>query len=1184
MQAVQQQQKLPREKKLSADKYHLLKLDERKRNMKSKFGLIRVLAVVFALVLSISLVSCVKDEDLDSVKNNVSKTQENVNQLQTDVAGLKKSLETIASEIKKTANDAATKAAFESAKNALEAADNQLAKDIAAANAAIDAAKKEYEANKGSLEAADAKLQEDLAAANTAIANAKKDYQAKIDAINADLTAAKKSVGDNAAAITELQTALKDLQTKVGSLTTTDAMEKYVAGVQKTINDKIDALETSVNTSIKNVTDRLAALEAKVNGGASGDAPATDLATLSAYVTALQNSVKTLQEKKFLDDYIALTEMLNGNGEYSFKNFIDQANEVEEGPYADEEIEAFQKKIETIKFFLARATTEEEVVNAFAQLAEAKANLKTLVETLREKLDAFKVIANNEKTKTDFRAIVAAYEKLSEKATPEDLEKVADYATVKAAYENFFAAVAAGQNDVANYVNENLTGKTVVINVSDSLVATAVENLIAFKTTYFANNTYNAFYGIVDAEGNGVLAEPDVVANSLAMGAEINGYAKRIELLKAAKAFATENITMTFNWETYNGGVDVRPAWNDQTNGNLLNTINTWMTSSAYKSDADYGTYTGCNNDIEIENVYQILGEDAYKDLNTSVTYVLAMKAIHDEFAEVDGAKVTVDDAIIAKINALITGDVVIDVTNDGLMKDYQALIAQLDGKIEAVANYKDTDPNKLEMVSQATRDNAKAFVDAYAAVVKAMNEVKAKLTTGEEFKFTSFTQYDLINTFKVAVNTACDTLKTTLAANSVTAPEAILYITDEEGNNVLSEDCLLAQLNALYNEFSKAAYEAWLKADAAIKAVENNGVKLDMGNQIREAFEKITAAVVTFGLKPSDKIAPSANQEPVSFDALADRLQGCLNQYKTLAEEAEVVAADLNTRITAIAALATNDLNNYKVITALMSDFDTKWMIEKYFTAGISVEEALAATANVLKQGSTTDAYKFVTKANYDILNTKNTEIVATYEAAKVVIEQWIADANAVMAETMTIHTTAYKTVNEAYAAVVAYYTDLNDETELFEEFTKHAEFAVKYAAYTEIVNGATAKANEIRAAIDALVTFDKVDASNYEATATETARIYGLIEAYNNLYCDDDCQFAPNGENNESGKDYLLTLAKVAGVAEYLTKTKAAGIDETVINEYLANLITALSLPSVTSVAEANSVVTFWIAKAGA
>ena len=57
------------------------------------------------------------------------------------------------------------------------------------------------------------------------------------------------------------------------------------------------------------------------------------------------------------------------------------------------------------------------------------------------------------------------------------------------------------------------------------------------------------------------------------------------------------------------------------------------------------------------------------------------------------------------------------------------------------------------------------------------------------------------------------------------------------------------------------------MKADAAIQAVEDNGVKLDMGNQIREAFEKITAAAATFGLKPSDKIAPSANQDNDSFE-----------------------------------------------------------------------------------------------------------------------------------------------------------------------------------------------------------------------------------------------------------------------------------------------------------------------------
>lgn len=1186
MQAVQQQQKLPREKKLSADKYHLLKLDERKRNMKSKFGLIRVLAVVFALVLSISLVSCVKDEDLDSVKNNVSKTQENVNQLQTDVAGLKKSLETIASEIKKTADDAATKAAFESAKNALEAADNQLAKDIAAANAAIKAAKEEYEANKGDLEAADKKLQEDLAAANTAIANAKKDYQGKIDAINTDLTAAKKSVGDNAAAITELQTALKNLQTKVDSLTTTDAMKDYVNGVKTEINNKITALETSVNNSIKSVTDRLAELEKKVNGDGSGDAPATDLATLAGYVATLQASVKTLQEKKFLDDYIALTEMLNGNGEYSFKNFIDQANEVEEGPYADEEIEAFQKKIETIKFFLARATTEEEVVNAFAQLAEAKANLKTLVETLREKLDAFKVIANNEKTKTDFRAIVAAYEKLVAKATPEDLAKVADYETVKAAYDNFFAAVEAGKNDVAKYVNDNLTGKTVVINVTDSLVATAVENLNTFKTTYFANNTYNAYYGIVDAEGNGVLAEADVVANSLAMGAEINGYAKRIELLKAAKAYATENITMTFNWENYSGSENVRPAWNDQVNAALLKKITDWIGDKAYKSDADYGTYTGCNNDIEIENVYQILGETAYKDLNTSVTYVLAMKTIHDEFAEVDGAKVSVDDAILAKINALITGNVVIDVTNDGLMKGYQALVAQLDGMIENVANYKDTDPNKLLMVPQATRDNAKAFVDAYGTVAAAIEAIKTELYPDgnvENMSFTSFKQYAKIEDFKNTVETACNTLKTTLSAESVTAPEAILYV---EG--VLQDSCLLAKLYAAYNTFTADAWDAYKSADEAINKVEANGVKLDMGNQIRTAFLLINNAVRKFGLGPDDMIVPKAGEgvAPVNFKKLSDRLQICLNEYKTLAETAEPVAADLNSKIDALASLNTGDLNNYKQITNVMNEFINNWLRKVdgegntvFFTKDITVEDALTLTQNVLKQGSLSETYKFVDADKYNnILKVKNTEMVATYEAAQVVIEAWKKSANDVMAEEMTIHTTAYNTVFAAYDTVKAYYiaTELGNDNQLFEEYTLYVAFKAKYDEYTNKVAAATGAADEIRTLIDALPAIDTITLTNYTTIATDVETINTKLAAYIATYCDGDCQFLADGVNNAAHKDYLLILAKVEGVVNYLTNTVAAGVAEVTINENLENLVSALA--DVDSVVDVEALVDYY------
>ena len=1203
MQAVQQQQKLPREKKLSADKYHLLKLDERKRNMKSKFGLIRVLAVVFALVLSISLVSCVKDEDLDSVKNNVSKTQENVNQLQTDVAELKKSLETIASEIKKTADDAATKAAFESAKNALEAADNQLAKDIAAANAAIDAAKEEYEANKGDLEAADKKLQEDLAAANTAIANAKKDYQGKIDAINTDLTAAKKSVGDNAAAITELQTALKDLQTKVGSLTTTDAMEKYVAGVQKTINDKIDALETSVNNSIKGVTDRLAALEAKVNGSASGDALATDLATLSAYVTALQNSVKTLQEKKFLDDYIALTEMLNGNGEHSFKNFIDQANEVEEGPYADEEIEAFQKKIETIKFFLARATTEEEVVNAFAQLAEAKANLKTLVETLREKLDAFTVIANNEKTKTDFRAIVAAYEKLSAKATPEDLAKVADYETVKAAYDNFFAAVEVGKNDVAKYVNDNLTGKTVVINVSDSLVTTAVEKLNAFKTTYFANNTYNAYYGIVNAEGEGVQAEPDVVANSLAMGAEINGYAKRIELLKAAKAYATENIAMTFNWENYSGSENVRPAWNDQVNGALLQKIENWMTDGAYKSDADYGTYTGCNENIEPENVYQILGEAAYKDLNTSVTYVLAMKKIHDEFAEVDGAKVTVDDAILAKINALITGDVVIDVTNDGLMKGYQALVAQLDEMIEGVANYKNTDHNKLLMVPQATRDNAKAFVDAYAAVVAKINAVKALFYTDNMADTTkmSFREYNKITQFRTDIETICANLKTALttagiATETVTAPEAVL-IEMKDGSEIVKEGCVLYELNRAYADYSADAYKAWEKAKNLldkIPAVAN--LKLDMGHSIYEAFRAVSDAVNDYQLLFDDQIMLMAEdgsiEENVNLKQIQLQLEQYLLKYDELAKAAgtgaEAIAARINAAIEAIAELDASKMDNYKQIS------DAQTMMNEWFNtfcsapAGETDAEKAAALKKMIHEdlvdvpayGLVGVVYKFVDAGLYDTLVDKYATAVATKAAWDTAIANWNtakAAANTTKLHTEDLHTAALN----AWKAVCDLYTaTLSDTYKGYaEEYDAYAEYKTTYYdVYVANCEAAETDANEIKGLIDALPSINTLtDVASVTAAdlANKLAEIDGKLAAFTTKYCEGDCFFWAHegdesnlsGTNNTGSKDYILALEKVRAMYTFLTETE--GKDAALIETNRKSLLTALGL--ITEIANA-------------
>lgn len=1117
MQAVQKQQKLPRDKKLSADKYHLLKLDERKRNMKSKFGLIRVLVVVFALVLSISLVSCVKDEDLDNVKNDAGKTQENVTQLQTDVKALQDKLVALTSEVKATTEAAATKASLDAALERL--------KTLETTNAT---------------------------------------YATQIEEIQTTLNATASAVENAAtkAALKEVSDALEAAKTKVDGLET----------AKTTIEGKITALENTVTEKTTAINNELTSIKNQLNNFASK----TDVTALTDRVAALESWKDTFADKKYLDDYISFTNKLKDDSyQYSAKNFWDAANEVAEGPYDDNEIKEFNKKIDTIALFLARAVTEEDAKWCFDQLAAAKSQLKTLEETLATKLNEFTVIANDTATKKAYANIQEAYAKLYAK-DPVAAEGLTRYTLIKAAYENFFGAdgtsgaVGAGAEIIA-FVNDNLKDTMIVLGTSDTNVTDASSKYAAFVADYFANSEWNAFYGVVE-NGVAVNADAETVAESLANGKEIKGYARRIALLTEAKTYADSNIVMTFEWNNYNGGTDVRPLYTNTSNKALLDKITAWATADLYKDTSDFGTYTGCAADIEAENIYAILGEAAYKDLQTSVNYVAAMLNIYENFTTVDEATLNVKTAIIDEITKLISGDVVIDVTNDAAMKALQALIADMDARIEAVENYNAaTDNNKLEMVAQAVRDNAKAFVDAYKTVTDAIGMIKTELYPDgdiEKMTFTSFKQYAKIETFKTTVETACETLKTTLAANSVTAPEAIFYVDGE-----LQNSCLLAKLYAAYNTFTADAWDAYKSADEAIKAVEDNGVKLDMGNQIRTAFNLINKAVVKFGLGPDDMIVPKAGEgvAPVNFNKLSNRLQTCLNEYKTLAETAEPVAADLNAKIDALASLNTSDLNNYKQITNVMNEFINNWLRKVdeagntvFFTKDISVENALTLTQNVLKQGSVSETYKFVDADKYNnILNVKNNEMVATYEAAKVVIEAWMQSANDVMAEEMTIHTTAYNTVFEAYNNVKAYYiaTELGNDNQLFEEYTLYVTFKAKYDEYTEKVANATAAADEIRNLIDALPAIDKITLENYTTVATSIATINAKLDAYIATYCDGDCQFLANGENNTAKKDYLVILAKVEGVVNYLTKTVEASVAEGTINANLANLVSALA-----------------------
>ena len=508
--------------------------------MKSKFGFIRVLAVAFALVLSISLVSCVKDEDLNTVKTDAGKTQENVDQLQTSVKALQDKLDALTGEVKTLTDTAATQAALKEAVEQLKALETSIS-GYPSEFENIQNALTGIEANLATAQAAiaDAASKQALEDAKTAINNAKAD-KSEVEAVKTALETAK------------------------------TAFEKKIADLQKELYG-----ENGNGGKFAEVSAKIT----EVNNKLADYAKTQDLTALATRVANLETWKNSFADKKYLDDYIDFTTKLkdeNGTYQYSVKNFFDAANEVAEGPYDDNEIKEFNKKIDSIALFLARAVTEADAKWCFDQLATAKAQLKTLEETLAAKLDAFTVIANNTATKNAYKDIVKAYDKLYAK-DPAAATALTRYTLITNAYNNFFGtdtlpgAVGAGANIVA-FVNTNLTGKTVVVGDSDANVNDAVAQYTAYKTAFFSNNEWNAFYGVVE-NGQAVNKDAETVAASLANGKEINGYAKRLELLKAAKTYADANITMTFNWNDYNGGTDERPLYNNTANKALLDAI-----------------------------------------------------------------------------------------------------------------------------------------------------------------------------------------------------------------------------------------------------------------------------------------------------------------------------------------------------------------------------------------------------------------------------------------------------------------------------------------------------------------------------------------------------------------------------------------------------------------------------------
>lgn len=1163
MQAVQKQQKLPRDKKLSADKYHLLKSDERKRNMKSKFGLIRVLAVVFALVLSISLVSCVKDEDLDSVKTDAGKTQENVNQLQTGVKELQDKLSALTNDVKALTDTAATKSALEDALKKLTAIEESIAGYPG-----------EFEKIQGKLTEVEETLNSVKDLANNAAT------KEALETATNDIAKVKEDVANAKTDITSLQTAKTNLEKEIADL------DKELYG-----EDGNGGKFGEISTKIGNLNNEIAKCATKA-----------DLKALTDRVAALETWKNSFTDKKYLNDYIDFTAKLKDNSyQYSAKNFWDTANAVAEGPYDDEEIKEFNKKIDTIALFLARAVTEEDAKWCFDQLAAAKEALRTLDQTLLEKLDNFEVIANNQATKDAYAKIVDAYNRLYEK-DPATAATMTRYQLITEAYMNFFGADgtagAVGAGAAIITATAGLRNSTIVLGVSDPDVATALTNYQNFFNAYFSNNDWNDLYGVVDENGNAVKADPEAVAASLANGKEIKGYAKRIELLTAAKTYAdAQLLTEKFNWNAYGDATNERPLYTNTANKALLDKVNTWAADGAYKSNDDFGTYTGCQNDIELENINAIIGAERYADLKDSVDYVAKMLKVYEEtiFGELTGVKA----GIVDPVTGLLLPDVVLNSENNTTMTGLKNNIASMDAAIDAIEAAYDnlTSDNKTAMVDAKMRANVAAYLDAYNNVTNKINAIKAQFYTNGAADTTkmSFREYNKIAQFRTDIDAICANLKTTLntagvATVTVTAPEAVDVELKEDGTEIVKEGCVLYELNKAYAEYSKDAYAAWKKAKELLDKIGDiENLKLDMGHAVNDTFEAVSDAVNYYQLLFDDQIMLMAEdgtiEENVNLNQIKVKLEQYLIKYDAMATTAttgaEDLAAAINAAITAIKNLDASKMDNYKQIS------EAQTLMNNWFSnfcsapAGETDAEKAASLRKMIREdlvnvptyGVEGAVYKFVDADLYDTLVAQYATAVGTKAKWDAAMANWNTAMTA--AQTTKLHTgDLHQAALKAWDAVKALYaTELSDTYKGYAaEYDSYNTYKTTYYdVYLSNCANAKAEADAIKILIMALPSINDLT----DVTSVTAADLENKLNAIDNRltqfkvdYCDGDCFFwlHEGDENNLSGtnnteedaQDYILVLEKVRALYTYLTET--AGKDATLVETNRKSLVTAL------------------------
>jgi len=500
-------------------------------------------------------------EELDAkIAGNTTLINDKVTELQAAIAAVKATADAAATAenlnkviadlaaVKTTADAAATQTALDKVVADLEALSdaaataenlNKVIADLAAVKTTADAA-----ATQTALDAAEKTL-------NDALNAAKKNLQ---DSINGNAA----NIALNTSAITTINNTLATLATvenlnnvnaelaevreiaeaaqteaevkaaitaAIEDLNLDDKLSTLKGDLQKEITD----LETKLAADIKTNADEIAALKTEISNLKLSVGDKTEVTNLATRVAALEEALEAIDVDAFKNAYVALTEkLLQEDYEYAYSKFVAIVLDIDEGPYDPDEAKAVRLRAEDILFTVTRAVTEDGLADLYNELVEIKANLKTLEESLRAKVDAITSISISAESIQAVKDADKIYEKMVA------LEIAFEDATLKDEYLDIWNAYielngGTTKDETVSYegykniakkniddIVAKILGRDVKLGSTDGDIIDEYQAAIASLKTSIENSTHRDLYEAGLAEEVIAAVKAEVIAEDIA--------------------------------------------------------------------------------------------------------------------------------------------------------------------------------------------------------------------------------------------------------------------------------------------------------------------------------------------------------------------------------------------------------------------------------------------------------------------------------------------------------------------------------------------------------------------------------------------------------------------------------------------------------------------------------------------